>query len=90
MDMEKNMATEGEDKVVQTELPRETYERLRRVAEREDRTLKAVVSDAVEEYVRRAETPDADDPFFNYDPPTDVESPELAADRVDEYLYGDE
>lgn len=83
------MAIDGEDKVVQTELSRETYERLCRVAEREDRTIKGVVGDAIEAYVRRQETPDADDPFFSYEPPADVEGPELSAAEADEYLYGD-
>lgn len=83
------MAIDGENKVVQTELSRDTYERLSRLAEREDRTLKAVVSDAIEAYVGRQEALDADDPFFTYDPPDDLPDGELAADSVDEFLYGD-
>lgn len=76
-------------KVVQTELSSAEYERLRRVADQEDKSLKELLRDAATEYTRTHGELDPEDPLFQYEPDgTTGES--LSAAKTDEYLYGEE
>lgn len=71
-----------ETTVVQTELDSDTYERFRRVAEQEGRSLKATLRSAVTEYVRRHLQYDEDDPLFDVTPGTgDRETDARSTDR---------
>lgn len=79
----------GDEKVVQTTLPREEYERLRAVAEGEGRSLKETLRTAATEYVRERSSPDPDDPFFSYEA-DGTTGERLSAAAVDEYLYGED
>jgi hypothetical protein len=74
------------EKVVQTELPEKEYERLVRIAEREDKSLKQLLRDAANEYTSRHEEIDPDDPFFNVDVGGSG-ADEKTAKNTDEYLY---
>ncbi|MDZ7689526.1 MAG: hypothetical protein U5J64_12605 [Halobacteriales archaeon] len=74
-------------KVVQTELEKDEYDSLVRVAEKEGKTLKQLLREAVNEYAQRHEEIDFDDPFFEVK--TDEASgEEKTANKTDEYLYG--
>jgi len=82
------MYMSSSEKVVQTELPENEYERLVRIAERQDKSLKQLLRDAANEYTSRHERIDPDDPFFSVDvgePGTD----EKTAEKTDQYLYED-
>jgi len=76
------------EKVVQTELPEKEYERLVRIAEKEDKSLKQLLRDAANEYTSRHEEIDPDDPFFNVDV-GESGTDEKTAEKTDEYLYGE-
>lgn len=76
------------EKVVQTELPEKEYERLVRIAEQEDKSLKQLLRDAANEYTSRHEEIDPDDPFFNVDV-GESGTGEKTAEKTDEYLYGE-
>lgn len=89
MNMESDMAMGSDGKVVQTVLSPEEYERLRRVAEQEEKSLKELLRDAATEYTRTHAELDADDPLFDYEPEGTTDEEVSAAD-ADEYLYGDE
>lgn len=89
MNMRKLMTMSGEEKVVQTTLSREEYERLRRLAEIEGESLKETLRAAATAYVREQSSPDPDDPFFAYEA-DGTTGEELSAADVDEYLYGEE
>lgn len=82
------MNMSSDEKVVQTTLSRDEYERLRRVAEASDRSLKETLRIAARQFVRDESVPDPDDPFFAHDPEGSVGETLSAAD-VDEYLYGE-
>lgn len=73
-----------ETKVVQTELDRGAYERLRRVAEQEGMSLKRAVREAIDEYVRRQLRFDHDDPLFDVTPGSGDR--ETDARATDDYL----
>jgi predicted transcriptional regulator len=92
MDMRSYMSADSETKVVQTELPKEEYERLVRIAEREDRSLKETVRRAVSQFADQEVRHDPDDPFFADSPVADGEKTEgedeLTATETDTYLYG--
>jgi predicted DNA-binding protein len=75
------------EKVVQTELPEEEYERLTRIAEKEDKSLKQLLREAANEYTNRHEEIDFDDPFFQADV-GESGTDEKTAKKTDEYLYG--
>lgn len=75
-----------DDKVVQTELSPDEYDRIRRVADREDKSLKETLRDAAVEYARSHSALDAADPFFAYDPDGST-GDSLSAHETDEYLY---
>ena len=80
------MCMSSSGKVVQTELPEKEYERLVRIAEQEDKSLKQLLRDAANEYTRRHEEIDLDDPFFNVDV-GESGTNEKTAKKPDEYLY---
>lgn len=88
MIMTRYMAMSSDAKVVQTELSTEEYERLRRVAEQEDKSLKELLRDAAAEYTRTHGELDPDDPLFRYDP-SGTTGEDVSAANTDEYLYGD-
>lgn len=71
-------------KIVQTELDRETYERLKRLAEQEETSLKDLTRSAIAEYVRRHLQHAPNDPLFTATPGTG--SRETDAGSTDEYL----
>ncbi|MDY7081871.1 MAG: hypothetical protein SXQ77_05555, partial [Halobacteria archaeon] len=71
------------EKVVQTELPHEEYERLRKIAEEEDVSLKDALREAAKEYSDRHMKYDSDDPLFNVEP---GKGKETDAEKTDEYL----
>lgn len=73
-----------ETKVVQTELDRRAYERLRRVADQEDVSLKRAIREAIDEYVRRHLRFDRGDPLFDVTPGTGDR--ETDAGATDDYL----
>lgn len=73
-----------ETKVVQTELDRDVYEQLRRVADQEDSSLKRVVELAIIDYVRRNFKPEPSDPLFAVTPGTGDRDTD--ARNTDEYL----
>lgn len=77
------------DKVVQTELPENEYERLARIAEREDKSLKQVLREAANEYMSRHEEIDMSDPFFEVSVGKESGKEEKTAEKTDEYLYGE-
>jgi hypothetical protein len=73
------------EKVVQTELSRSEYERLREVSTRKKISLKEALRQAVEEWVRQ-QTPIDADPLFRLEPKdTGVETDSSSLDRE---LYG--
>ncbi len=77
-------------KVVQTELERGEYESLVRVAKEEGKTLKQLLREAANEYTRRHEEIDFDDPFFkDADETVETDGEKKTAKKTDEYLYGD-
>jgi len=79
------------DKVVQTELPKEEYERLARVAKKEEKSLKQLLREAASEYTRRHQEIDMSDPFFKIDVGnSSKKNDDKAAEKTDEYLYDDE
>jgi hypothetical protein len=82
------MYMSSSEKVVQTELPEKEYERLVRIAEREDKSLKQLLRDAANEYTSRHEEINSEDPFFNVDVGNSG-SDEKTAEKTDEYLYGE-
>jgi hypothetical protein len=90
-DMSIAMAIESETKVVQTELTEQEYERLARVADREDLSLKEALQEAAREFVDRRDRHDPDDPFFASPvaPGADAEhgDEDLTATKTDTYLY---
>lgn len=85
--MSKDMSLDANMKIVQTELPEEEYERLVRVAEREDLSLKDALRDAVKSFTDQQERHDPDDPFFADPPQTDESEGDLTATETDTYLY---
>jgi hypothetical protein len=73
------------EKVVQTELSRSEYERLKKVSTHKKISLKEALRQAVEEWVRR-ETPIDTDPLFRLEPKdTGVETDSSSLDKE---LYG--
>jgi hypothetical protein len=76
------------DKVVQTELPQNEYERLARIAEREDKSLKQLLREAANEYTSRHEEIDMSDPFFEVSVGEASGDEKKTAEKTDEYLYG--
>jgi len=84
--MSKTMSSESDKKVVQTELPRVEYERLVRIAEAEDQSLKETLRRAVAEFADHRSRHDPDDPFFADPPETDGEEG-LTATDTDSHLY---
>ena len=65
----KPMSTDATDtKVVQTEVPREEYERLRKLAEQKGISLKEVLREAARAYGDRHLAYDATDPLFTVTP----------------------
>ncbi|MCX2819087.1 ribbon-helix-helix protein, CopG family [Haladaptatus sp. F3-133] len=76
------------EKVVQTELPEEEYERLARIAEKEDKSLKQLLREAANEYTSRHEEIDLNDPFFQVDV-GESGADEKTAKKTDEYIYGE-
>lgn len=83
------MAMSTDEKVVQTTLSREEYERLRRIADAEGQSLKETLRSAASEYVRARATPTPDDPFFAYEA-EGSSGEDVSATEVDEYLYGED
>lgn len=77
------MASKAE-KVVQTTLSEEEYERLRGVAEEEGKSLKQVLRDAAGEYVAKHYAVDPEDPLFVAEA---FEGEETDAAETDSYLY---
>jgi len=77
------------DKVVQTELPENEYERLARIAEREDKSLKQLLREAANEYTSRHEEIDMSDPFFEVSVGEGSGEENKTAEKTDEYLYGE-
>ena len=75
------------DKVVQTELPENEYERLARIAEREDKSLKQLLREAANEYTSRHEEIDMSDPFFEVSVGEASDDERETAEKTDEYLY---
>lgn len=71
-------------KVVQTELDEDAYERLRRVAEQEETSIKGVLRDAVSEYVRHHIRYEPEDPLFSATPGTGDQETDAA--ETDVYL----
>lgn len=71
-------------KIVQTELDGDTYERLKRLSDQEDTSLKDLTRTAIAEYVRRHLRHAPDDPLFTATPGTG--SRETDAGSTDEYL----
>ncbi|XGI83671.1 ribbon-helix-helix protein, CopG family [Halorutilales archaeon Cl-col2-1] len=76
------------EKVVQTELPEEEYDRLARIAEKEDKSLKKLLREAANEYTSRHEEIDPEDPFFSVEVGESSKG-EKTAKKTDEYLYGE-
>jgi len=74
------------EKVVQTELPEEEYERLARIAEKENKSLKQLLREAANEYTSRHEEIDLNDPFFQVEV-GESGADEKTAKKTDEYLY---
>lgn len=69
------------EKIVQTELSRTEYERLKEVSTRKNISLKEALRQAVEEWVRR-ETPIDADPLFRLEPKdTGVETDSGSLDK---------
>lgn len=84
---------ENETKVVQTELDRSAYRRLRQHAEEEGVSLKEALRRATDAYIEAKDRPDPDDPFFSFHDRVDVEAAadsQTDAREMDEDLYGDE
>lgn len=81
------MSMSSDEKVVQTRLDPGEYERLRQVAEQEEKPLKEVLREAALAYADSHVQPDPDDPLFTVDPP-DGDGEELSASDADDYLYG--
>ena len=81
------MYMSSSEKVVQTELPEKEYERLVRIAERQDKSLKQLLRDAANEYTSRHDVIDTDDPFFDVEMGDGTD--EKTAEKTDEYLYGE-
>lgn len=77
-------------KVVQTELPREEYERFRRVVDEKELSVKEAVQEAIREYTDENVRYDPDDPIFGVEPFEGGESfdaaetDDLLADAIDE------
>lgn len=79
------MSTDTTDtKVVQTEVPREEYERLRKLAEQEGVSLKELLREAARAYGDQHLAYDATDPLFTVTPGDG--SVETDAREVDERL----
>lgn len=73
------------EKVVQTELSRSEYKRLREVSTRKNISLKEALRQAVEEWVRQ-QTPMDADPLFSLEPKdTGLETDSSSLDKE---LYG--
>ncbi|WP_227357267.1 ribbon-helix-helix protein, CopG family [Haladaptatus salinisoli] len=67
MDMEVSMNmsnTNGDTKVVQTELNPAEYARFRRLAQEEGKSLKEALREAATEYIDAHDAPDPSDPLF--------------------------
>jgi hypothetical protein len=77
------------DKVVQTELSENEYERFARIAEREDKSLKQLLREAANEYTSRHEEIDISDPFFEVGVGEASGDERKTAEKTDEYLYGE-
>lgn len=71
----------------ETTLPPRTVERLRRFADRSDRTLEDVLHTAAIEFLAEQSVHRSDDPFFACEPP-DSSGEACSAANVDEHLYG--
>jgi hypothetical protein len=75
------------DKVVQTELSENEYERFARIAEREDKSLKQLLREAANEYTSRHEEIDMSDPFFEVSVGEASDDERKTAEKTDEHLY---
>jgi hypothetical protein len=80
------MGMPSSERVVQTELSEEEYEKFVRIAEKEDKSLKQLLREAANEYTSRHEEIDMSDPFFEA---SFVEASEekKTAEETDEHLY---
>ena len=95
MDMEVSMSmsnTNGDTKVVQTELSSADYARFRRLAQDEGKSLKEALHEAAAEYIDAHDAPNPNDPLFTIaDEMTalneDRHGEPLAPDELDDALY---
>ncbi|MFW6437022.1 MAG: hypothetical protein ACOCYZ_05260 [Halococcoides sp.] len=78
---------DSESRVVQTRLPENEYEQLRRVAEQEGLSLKDALRQAALEFTERQGKHDPSDPFFDGSVPETDDDTSLTATKTDEYLY---
>lgn len=82
------MSMSSDGKVVQTELNHEEYDRIRRLADEQDLSLKELLRRAALEYTENHSELEPDDPLFSYEPEGTTDRTVTARD-TDEYLYGD-
>lgn len=80
------------EKVVQTVLDEDEYERFRRLAEEHDLSIKEAARQALTTWTDRESAHSPSDPLFGIDSrlPEEEDGPETSAARTDDYLYGDE
>jgi len=71
------------------ELPENEYERLARIAEREDKSLEQLLREAANEYLSRREEIDMSDPFFELSFGERPGEKDKTAENTDEYLYSE-
>ena len=75
-------------KNVQTTLPEETYQKLVRLAKKNDLTLKQIVQDAIDQFIDLNSGINSQDPIFNLKP-VPYGSKDVS-EKIDSILYGEE
>lgn len=74
-------------KVVQTEIPEESYKELSEITEKEGITIKEAVREAIAEYIASKSRFSAEDALFKLKPVKYKDA--RASEDVDKILYGD-
>lgn len=90
MNMRAVMSMDSDEKVVQTRLGKDEYERLRRVADAEGLSLREALRRAATEFTATHGRHDPEDPFFAAIPDDTTDAEELTATETESYLYGEE
>lgn len=86
--MSRAMSSTNDRKVVQTKLNEREYERFKRIAADENKSLKEALREAAERYVESREQLDPDDPLFTFhDRVTVCDGERTDAGEFDSYVY---